>query len=209
MKSLIKKYRHAWVILYALIYFPWFFWLEDHVTENFHVIHVALDDKIPFLEYFIVPYLLWFVFVAGFVLYFFFKDSGEFYKLTGLLICGMTLFLIISTVWPNGLTLRPTTFARDNIFVDLCKQLWTADTATNVFPSIHVYNSLAVAIAVVKSKHLKSHRWIQISSVILAILIILSTVFLKQHSVVDVIGGFVCIAIFYPLVYVRKSSSNS
>lgn len=209
MKSLIKKYRHAWVILYALIYFPWFFWLEDHVTENFHVIHVALDDKIPFLEYFIVPYLLWFVFVAGFVLYFFFKDSGEFYKLTGLLICGMTLFLIISTLYPNGLTLRPTSFARDNIFVNLCKRLWTADTATNVFPSIHVYNSLAVAIAVVKSKHLKSHRWIQISSVILAILIILSTVFLKQHSVVDVIGGFVCIAIFYPLVYMRKSSSNS
>lgn len=209
MKLLIKKYRHAWVILYALIYFPWFFWLEDHVTENFHVIHVALDDKIPFLEYFIVPYLLWFLFVAGFVLYFFFKDSGEFYKLTGLLICGMTLFLIISTVWPNGLTLRPTTFARDNIFVDLCRRLWTADTATNAFPSIHVYNSLAVAIAVVKSKHLRSHRWIQISSVILAILIILSTMFLKQHSVVDVIGGFVCIAIFYPLVYMRKSSSNS
>lgn len=209
MKSLIKKYRHAWVILYALIYFPWFFWLEDHVTENFHVIHVALDDKIPFLEYFIVPYLLWFLFVAGFVLYFFFKDSGEFYKLTGLLICGMTLFLIISTVWPNGLTLRPTTFTRDNIFVDLCRHLWTADTATNVFPSIHVYNSLAVAIAVMKSKHLKSHRWIQISSVILAILIILSTMFLKQHSVIDVIGGFVCVAIFYPFVYMRKSSSNS
>lgn len=209
MKAFFKKYRHGWPILYGLIYFPWFIYLERTVTDTFHPIHIALDDKIPFIEYFIVPYLLWFVFIAGFVFYFFLKDKHEFYQLTALLICGMTLFLIISTVYPNGLTLRPTSFKRDNLFVDLCKTLWKADTATNVFPSIHVYNSLAVAIAVVKSKHLKRHKWIQIGSVVLAILIILSTMFLKQHSVVDVIGGFVSIAIFYPLVYCRKNRNKA
>ncbi len=209
MKAFFKRYRHGWPILYGLIYFPWFIYLEKTVTDEFHLIHIALDDKIPFIEYFIVPYLLWFVFIAGFVFYFFLKDKQEFYQLTALLICGMTLFLIISTVYPNGLALRPTSFERDNLFVELCKTLWKTDTATNVFPSIHVYNSLAVAIAVVKSKHLKKHRWIQIGSVVLAILIVLSTMFLKQHSVVDVIGGFVTIAIFYPLVYCRKNRKEA
>ncbi len=204
MKAFFKKYNHIWVALYAPIYLIWFFWLEQTVTDEFHLIHTTLDEKIPFIEHFIIPYLLWFAFIAVFVVYFFFKDKKEFYQLAAFLISGMTLFLIISTVFPNGLMLRPTSFARDNIFVDLCKGLWKADTATNVFPSIHVYNSIVVATAVVKSKHLKKYRWVQISSVILATLIVLSTMFLKQHSVIDVIGGIVLAAIIYPFVYVLK-----
>ena len=65
MKTLLHKYKHAWVFLYALIYFPWFGYLEKNVTNNFHIIHTALDERIPFVEMFIVPYLLWFVFIAN------------------------------------------------------------------------------------------------------------------------------------------------
>lgn len=201
MKNFFKKYPYTWLGLYIFIYFPWFLWLERHVTDDFHLIHTALDDRIPFIEYFIIPYLLWFLFIAVFVLYFFFRDQQEFLRLALMLMSGMTLFLIISTVFPNGLMLRPDSFARDNIFVDLCRFLWSADTATNVFPSIHVYNSLAVAIAVVKSRHLKTHRGVQVGAVLLTVLIILSTMFLKQHSVIDVIGGIFLAAIFYPLIY--------
>ena len=61
LKELFKKYNHAWVLLYALIYMPWFTYLERHVTAAFYLIHSPLDDYIPFVEYFIVPYLLWFV----------------------------------------------------------------------------------------------------------------------------------------------------
>ena len=204
MKDFFKKYNHIWVALYAPIYLTSFFWLEKTVTDEFYLIHTTLDEKIPFIEYFIVPYLLWFAYVAVFVVYFFFKDQKEFYQLAAFLISGMTFFLIISFIIPNGLMLRPTSFARDNIFVDICKGLWKADTATNVFPSIHVYNSIAIAVAVAKSKYLKKVTWLQISSAILATLIILSTMFLKQHSVIDVIGGIVLAAIVYPFVYMKK-----
>lgn len=208
MKAFLSRFKHAWPILYALIYLPSFFLLEKYITEDFHVIHVGLDDKIPFIEYFIVPYLLWFLFVAVFIVYFFFVDTKEFYQLAAYLIAGMTVFLIISAIYPNGLMLRPTEFVRDNIFVDIVKGLYQTDTATNVFPSIHVYNSIVVAVAVVKSKHLSRYRWIQIGSVVMAILIILSTMFLKQHSVVDVIGAFVLAAILYPIVYIRKKKEK-
>ena len=102
MKSFLQKHRHAWVFLYGFIYLPWFFYLEKHVTTDFHIIHTSLDEKIPFLEIFIIPYGLWFVFIAVTVGYFFFTDKTDFYKLSAFLCIGMTIFLIFSTIYPNG-----------------------------------------------------------------------------------------------------------
>ena len=200
MKEFFKKYKHGLFFLYMFVYFPWFGHVEDEVTTEFHEIYMPMDDMIPFCEFFIVPYLLWFVYVAGFAIYFFFKDSGEFTRLCIFLGVGMTLFLIFSSIYPNGHYLRPDTFARDNIFVDAVKALYGTDTATNIMPSIHVYNSLAVATAIRYSKHLKKAR-IQVSSFVLMILIIMSTVFLKQHSMWDVIGALILGAIMWTLLY--------
>lgn len=63
MKQLFLKYRHAWILAYGLIYLVWFGYLEKTVRTNYHVMHVALDDYIPFCEYFVVPYFLWFAYV--------------------------------------------------------------------------------------------------------------------------------------------------
>ena len=156
--AFLNKYKHAWVFLYALIYMPWFVWLEKSVTGNYYVIHSPIDDMIPFVEYFIIPYLLWFVFIAVWGLYFFFTNVKDFYKLTKLTIIGMTIFLIISTLVPNGLNLRPEVFERDNIFVDLVRFVYRVDTPTNVFPSLHVFNSLGICIAIHESKELKEHK---------------------------------------------------
>ena len=57
MKTLLKKYGHVWVLSYAFLYLPWFLYLEQTVTGDYAVMHTALDDYIPFNEYFIIPYL--------------------------------------------------------------------------------------------------------------------------------------------------------
>lgn len=199
--KLLKKYSHAWVLLYAFIYMPWFSYLEQHVTKDYHLIRSPMDQYIPFVEYFIIPYLLWFVFIAAVLIYFFFTDKTGFYRLAAFLFTGMTIFLIVCTFYPNGQHLRPDTFIRDNIFVDLVKALYETDTPTNVLPSIHVFNSLGAVIAIAHSKALKKHRAIQIGSYFFAALIILSTVFLKQHSVIDVIAAFCMAGVIYPFVY--------
>ena len=203
-KNFIKKYRHAWVLLYGFIYMPWFIYLEKRTDVHYFLIHSPLDDYIPFVEYFIVPYLLWFAFVAGAAGYFFFTDKTGFYRLSAFLIVGMTFFLFLCTVFPNGLNLRPATFARDNIFVELVKHVYATDTPTNVLPSIHVFNSLGVCIAIWHSEALKKHRKIQYGAYLLAVLIILSTVFLKQHSVTDVIAAFALACVIYPFVYATQ-----
>lgn len=204
VNEFIAKYKHGLLLLYFLIYLPWFGYLEENVTTHFHVIHVALDDKIPFCEYFIIPYMLWFVYVAWGVAYFFFKNKSEYYKLCAFLFTGMTIFLVISTVYPNGHYLRPTTFERDNIFVQAVQWLYSTDTPTNLFPSIHVYNSLGINMAVWHSENFKKNKPVRYGSSILCISIILSTMFLKQHSVFDVVTGVVLAAFMFSLVYARS-----
>lgn len=201
IKQLLHKYRHAWVFLYALIYMPWFWWLEKTVTTNYYVIHSVFDDYIPFCEYFIIPYLLWFPYIAVVLLYFFFTDTKGFYKAAKLMFTGMTIFLIISTVFPNGLNLRPVIFENDNMFTSMVQVLYKTDTPTNVLPSLHVYNSIAVSIAVASSERLRPFRWVQYGSLGLTTSIVLSTMFLKQHSIIDVVAGFVMAYLIYQFVY--------
>lgn len=207
-KQFLIKYKHAWVLLYALIYMPWFCWLEKTVTTNYYVIHSVFDDYIPFCEYFIIPYLLWFPYIACVLAYFFFTDKNGFYKATKLLFTGMTIFLIVSTIFPNGLNLRPVTFEHDNMFIDLVRTLYRTDTPTNVLPSLHVYNSLGVSIAIASSEKLRQYKWVQRGSLILTGLIVLSTMFLKQHSIIDVVAGFVMAYFMYRLVYETKTEKS-
>lgn len=202
MKNFISKYRHGlFPILYFPLYMAVFTYLESTITDDFYVVHMKIDDYIPFVEHFIIPYYLWFPYIAAVVVLFFFLDKRDYYKLCITLGTGMTLFLIISYLIPNGHLLRPTEFARDNIFVDMVKGLYGVDTSTNIFPSIHCYNSIMAHIAIMKSQQLKKYTKLRITSFVLCTLIVLSTMFLKQHSAFDVITAIILAAIMHLLVY--------
>ena len=124
-----------------------------------------------------------------------------FYKLAAISFAGMTIFLIICTFFPNGQDLRPVVFERENMFVDAVRVLYRTDTCTNVFPSLHVFNSLCACIAIHESEKVRTHKAVCISAYVLAGLIILATMFLKQHSVLDVIGAAVMAFVLYQIVY--------
>lgn len=205
MKRIItERLKHSYILLYTFVYLIVFFYLEQNIKST-HIIEFHPDNWIPFIEIFIIPYLLWFAYVAVTVAFFWlFGNIGDYYRLICFLFLGMTVFLIISAVFPNGLDLRPNTFPRDNVFTNMVKALYASDTATNVVPSIHVYNSICVHIAISKSLFLQRKKYIVNSSLILMTLIILSTVFIKQHSILDVISGIVMAAAFYPLFYIKN-----
>ena len=188
IRNFLVKYSHIWVFLYGLIYFPWFTYLEKNVTNDFHIIHMAIDDSIPFVEYFVIPYFLWFGYVAAAVAYFFFKNKNDFYRLCGFLAAGMTIFLVVST--------------------QAVAWLYATDTPTNLFPSIHVYNSLGVHIAVMKSECFREKKKTKFVSLLLCVSIILSTMFLKQHSFFDVITAFAMAGIFFCLIYMKSPAAE-
>ena len=201
MRSFIRKYQHGFLILsFSIIYMLLFSYLEQRGVRYYHVVHTALDDRIPFCEIFIIPYLLWFPYMIAAILYFVFlnDDKKEYYRLAWSLIMGMSLFLVISWLYPNIQHLRPTVFPRENVFTDMVRALYRTDTPTNILPSIHVFNSLAIHMAISSCQRLRKHRLIQAGSLVLTVLIVMSTMFLKQHSVVDVsMGTALAIAAFF------------
>ncbi len=206
MKQLISKYNHAIAILYLPIYLICFFFLENKNTKDYYVIESELDRLIPFCEIFIIPYLLWFAYIAVTIVYFFFTNKRDFTRLCLFLCVGMTICLAIYYFWPNGHHLRQNlaTLGRENIFTDLVAHLYAIDTSTNVCPSIHTLNSVGVCIAIFHSNALKHNKWIRSGSLILTISICLSTVFLKQHSVIDVFWALVLSLVMYWISYRPK-----
>ena len=211
VNAFIERNKHALLLLYFMIYLPWFGHLERTVTTHFHVIHVALDDYIPFCEYFIVPYLLWFPYQIVTVLYFIFrnKNKKEYYQLIFNMMMGMTVFLIVSYAYPNVLHLRPSEFPRENVFTDMVRWLYRTDTPTNVLPSIHVFNSLAVHMSLTNCEALRDHKGVRYGSLVLTLLIIMSTMFLKQHSVIDVCCGATLALFGYLFFYPQKAGEEA
>ena len=196
--------------VYGVIYLTWFFHLEDSKALHYTEIHTALDDKIPFLEIFVIPYFGWFIYCAFFFFYFLLKhDIEDYFKNAAFFFSGMTLFLIISSLWPNIQYLRPAVMPRDNIFTAMVAHLYLTDTPTNLWPSIHVYNAIGTHIAIANSRRLGRIRKIRISSLIFCILIILSTMFIKQHSIIDVLGGILFAIVANLIVYKSEIIVNA
>lgn len=205
MAEKLKNYKHGLLLLYFPFYLAAFTYLEKNVPDKVHIIDCAIDQYIPFAEVFIIPYLLWFAYIAVAGIYFFFKEKESFCKLMYFGMIGMTIFIIVSYVYPNGLELRPETFARDNIFVQLTKMVYSMDTPTNVLPSIHVFNSMAVYFAVKNSPKLKDNKATRWGAFFMTGSIILSTMFLKQHSVVDVLTALILSCLSYDFIYNERT----
>lgn len=202
MQYFKHKFRLALpVVIYFVIYLCWFYIIEHTPGRDYSIIHMKMDDKIPFCEFFIIPYLLWFAYIAWILLYLFFTNEKDFHKCCTFLFTGMTIFLIISTLFPNIHYLRPSTMPRDNIFTHMVSILYSVDTSTNLWPSIHVYNSMGVLFAVMHNDRLNVKNPIRLGCFMLTLSIILSTVFLKQHSVYDVMTGILMGVAIYIITY--------
>ena len=188
--------------LYTAVYLLWFRLVEALPRSSYQVIELALDRKIPFVEEFVLPYVSWFAFVPLGVLLLLKYDREMYDRAVTFLMTGMTVFLLVSTLFPNMQFLRPFILPRENVFTKLIGLLWMVDTPTNVSPSIHVFNTLAILVMIWKSraKELKGLRLRRMWTVWGA-LIILSTMFIKQHSLLDVLAAFLMAGILYVFVF--------
>ena len=196
-----KKYNHAWVFSYSILYLIWYQYLENTVTTRFNIIHSPYDDMIPFIEYFIIPYLYWFIYLTFVTVFLFFKNKDEFYRFMFYLCVGMSTCLLICQIYPNGTDLRPACDFNKNWAAGLVHFIYSVDTNTNVFPSIHVYNSIGAHIAITKSRYFKGNIPVNIFSLISCVSICASTVFLKQHSILDVCAAIILGTVMYFVVY--------
>ena len=201
-----KLFTKEFSYLFLLLYWPihgLVFWLVERVfvASSYTTVYCFLDAKIPFCEFFVIPYFLWFPYLVIGFLYVLIFDTAQFKKAMYFTILTFGLTMTFYFVFPNMQQLRPTEFVRDNIFVDMVKGLYKTDTPTNVCPSMHVFGSIAISFATWNAKNLKTIGWRILFSV-MTVLISISTLFLKQHSVVDVVSAIVLSFLFYPLTFI-------
>lgn len=197
-----KRRKRIAILSYFVIYLV-FFYLIEHVFihPHYHVLDSALDRAIPFVPVFVIPYYFWFVYhVFALLPPFTDSDPEEYYRTAFALFSGMTVFIITSIIFPNTQTLRPSVTGND-ICSRLVRAIYAADTPTNIMPSIHVYNALIANTAICRRALKKRRAPVCAVSIICCALIILSTLFIKQHTVYDVLGAVVMYLVFYTVFF--------
>ncbi len=203
------EFSHLKYLLYWPIYGLLFLTVERlWIRDSYFPMYCALDDQIPFCEYFLIPYLFWFVFLVGMVFYTLFYDIPAFRRMMQYVILTYTTAIVIYILFPNCQELRPIAFERDNIFTRFMAGFYQFDTDTNVCPSVHVIGSVAVMLAAWDCKALQTPLW-KFSFAALAFLISISTVFLKQHSILDILAAIpICILAYIPVYAVKKEKKD-
>ena len=192
MRNWFSRHPIWFMAFYLVFYLSVFHWLEVNITVPEVWGHCHLDDLIPFCKYAVIPYLAWFIWIPFTLFYLLWKaPRADFWRLCLPLFAGMTIALAVYVILPNGLDLRPYRVYGSDIFARIVRQIYSTDTATNVCPSIHVFNSVTLMMAYYRSRIFEEHRrrWMRLASAVLCLSIIASTVLLKQHSCIDVVMG--------------------
>lgn len=198
------EYRHLWLLLIWPAYILRHFLVEQLNPAEVHtVIHSPLDDIIPFYEGFVIFYVLWCFAIAGMHLYTMLFDLDAFRRCSKFLIISITISTAIFLLFPSCQEFRPTAFPRGNLLTRIVGLLYAVDTNTNVFPSEHAIGAFAVLAAAINTKSLRSPVKTA-AFALLTVLISLSAVFLKQHSILDVLAALPICAVAYGVCYVRR-----
>lgn len=195
----IFEYKHFLILLLFIPLQLFFVYCEKKVVPEYFM-YSKIDSYIPFVKEFIIPYLLWYIYMIFAFTYLGFCSKKDFYKLFAFIFLGMIISCIIYLIFPNAQNLRPVITDKD-VFSLIVKDIYTIDTPTNVAPSIHVINSIAVHSALTHYPKFRSCKRANLISFISCIIISFSTVFVKQHSIKDVLWAVVLSAILYFIIY--------
>lgn len=184
----LKANPHVWWSLLLFYLLLLYFLAENCVTGDYHLMQTALDAYIPFFAPAVIAYFLWFPLLVGAGLWLMAKDGRGFRNYVWFLAVCFTLSTAVYFLWPNGQDLRPDLSAPKDIFERILARVYAMDTNTNVFPSLHVSCSIGAVLALWDSPTV-GKRSVRLLLVLVAALIIASTVLVKQHTLLDIPGG--------------------
>ena len=179
------RFSHIKLLAGWIFYFTMYFITENLIPrEKCHPIHCALDDLIPFNEFFAIFYVLWYFLVFGALAYTLFYDPPKFRKLQTYIIVTQVIAMTCYVLYPSRQDLRPEVFERENILTAIMAFIYSFDTSTGVCPSLHVGYSMGILSVVLKDKELGT-GW-KVLLVFIVVMICLAVCFVKQHSALDV-----------------------
>lgn len=200
IKQFFKTHPHAWWGAFLPVYLVMFFTIEHFITDNYWATQTAIDSYIPFCEYFAIFYVTWSPILGAVGVYLIIKDGEGFRRYMWTLMFTFIMSTVICILIPNGQDLRPAVIAHDNIFAKAVLYTYSIDTNTNVFPSVHVLGVLAAVFAIWKTPGMKTRGW-RVTTIVWAVLVIASTLLIKQHAFIDIAAALVLGTLGYVVVY--------
>ena len=200
VKTFVKDHPHMWWGLFLPLYLAAFFIIEKFVTGPYWVTQLPADQLVPFCPYFIFFYMSWSPLLAVLGVYLILKDAEGFRRYIWMLALSFFSATVFCVLVPNCQELRPADLQVRDIFAWAVQLTYDLDTNTNVFPSVHVLGVMAALAAVWHTPGLQKPAW-RWGVTLYGVVIIVATVFVKQHAVIDVLAGIFTGAIAYVFVY--------
>ncbi len=186
LEKIIPKYTYIPFALCGTALVLAFYATRFFTTGGYHYdIATALDDKIPFIPGFIAIYVLAYV-QWVFVLWLATRESRDtFFQACAADILGKLIAIPIFLLFPTAMV-RPE-ITGSGFFEGLTKLIYTLDAPDNLFPSLHCFDSWLCLRYACSMK--KAPGWFKWANGIFSVLVFASVVLVKQHLVLDILGG--------------------
>ena len=200
------RFRHLKLLLGWVVYFALYFLTERLIpAQACHLIHCPLDDWIPFCEFFVFFYVGWYLLIVLSLGYFLLYDIQSFKNLQTYFIITQMLAVVLYILDPSRQELRPEMFPRENAMTRVLGMIYAIDTNTGVFPSLHAALSLGIASTWLRQRDVI--LWLRGFIALFCLGVCLSVSFVKQHSVLDILGAIPLCLIAEWFVFFRKKKS--
>ncbi len=197
------RFSHLKLLLGWVGYLIFYLLTENLIPpERCYPIHSVLDDRIPFNELFVIPYVTWYLLIVASLLYFLLYEVEQFKRLQTYIIVTQVVAIIIYILLPSRQDLRPAVFPRDNFLTDIVRLIYSLDTNTGVCPSLHVAYSLGIASTWLRDR--STGPGLRIFITLYSLLICISVAFVKQHSVLDIAAALPVCALAEWFTFWRK-----
>ena len=156
---------------------------SEFFQSKIHNVKRSVDDKIPFLPWTVLPYCFWFPMIAFYPLIVFRTDPCSY--------CGYLMTMVMEIVLSVVCYLiYPTSFQRpappDGFWGNFMKFVYHGSyRGLNCAPSLHCSSCfLVICVSFICAG---MSLWVRVFTVSIAIMIVLSTLTTKQHTLIDVL----------------------
>lgn len=198
-RSVLKELWRAYGTLCTLLSLPLLslmYGLINKPRGEVTILTTGLDRLTPFIPAFVIPYAFWVVYIYSCFLYFFFTDRRMYaVTLTSYVICALVCFafyMVFQTTVPRPIV------SGSGLLEKLVRFVYYRDEPYNCFPSIHCFSSWLVLKAFWKSATRTAGKLLFAGTA--SVTIILSTLFIKQHVVLDALAAILLVEIVFWMV---------
>ena len=213
MKWLLEKYNvksikpYLWIFSIVLTSIGYFL-INNAPNQKLHSLYTELDSLVPFINVFIIPYMMYMPNLVILLIIICYCDEERYFISLLALNIGNFICLIIYMLFQTYVP-RPV-IIHDDFLCSFVRFIYSKDNPYNCFPSIHVVATFSVLKGINKLKNMPIKYKIRFN--IIGWLIIISTQFVKQHVIMDLLAGLVLVEgvykgieyIFYNTNFIKR-----